>query len=351
MRVVVLTLCAFFLIGDAKSQNCDIAQTGMAIVNAANSSPVSTVTTGQEINFKFSVANFGTSSDCSIPAFAVTVTLDFPTLPTGTRPYIYTGASTFNSGYFTWTYSVIDQVLKGVNTVAIPAGQGDANVLVKAKAIAPGIGQSSLKIVPANGLTDNDANNTSSARVQISGVPLPIRLGPFTAIPDNCTVQLNWSTLTEIDFSHFEVEFSLDGVKFEKVGTVNAKGISTGSNYSFAYTPAGRAGQFRLKLVDKDGKIEYSDVLRIATNCNGKAGVTVFPNPVNRDQKILVNINGLPGKVRGELYNSAGQKISDYSFTTGTNSIPAARLSAGVYLLYVMNDAGDQQPFKIVVTK
>src|SRR5271163_2734576 len=45
---------------------------------------------------------------------------------------------------------------------------------------------------------------------------------------------LNWNTRTESLFDHFEVERSIDGTNFKKVGEIKALGLSsTEENYSF----------------------------------------------------------------------------------------------------------------------
>lgn len=153
---------------NTKFENCDIATFGVGIVNAGNTAPVASIVTGQAANFKFSIANFGSDPGCSIPANSVTAIFDFPTLAGGVRPYKYDGPVSFVSGYFTWTYNSVADVLTGTNSIAIPNGTGDANILVRVKGFATGTGSSNLNITQGMGVSDNAGNNYGGAQLIIT---------------------------------------------------------------------------------------------------------------------------------------------------------------------------------------
>ncbi len=167
MKITTIMVCLLTLCADRLSaQNCDIAQTGLAIFNAANTAPIATVPAGQNANFKFSIANFGTDPGCTIPANSATAILDFT--PTNGCPYMYDGPASFVSGFFTWTYNSNTKILTGTNTTAIPNGNGDANILVKVIGITPGTGISHLTLSQGMGVPDNSGNNVSGAQLIIS---------------------------------------------------------------------------------------------------------------------------------------------------------------------------------------
>ncbi len=93
--------------------------------------------------------------------------------------------------------------------------------------------------------------------------PLPIELSSFYAVPENETVQLNWSTETELNCSTFDVMRSSDGVGFEKIGTVQGNGTS---NISHAYTfidnaPLNSTNYYQLWEYDFDGDYGVSQVI------------------------------------------------------------------------------------------
>jgi len=69
-----------------------------------------------------------------------------------------------------------------------------------------------------------------TAFVLITGTALPVELTSFEGRALGCDVQLNWSTATEVNFSHYEVERSENGVDFKLVdkieGTRNSRIIN-----------------------------------------------------------------------------------------------------------------------------
>jgi hypothetical protein len=297
--------------------------------------------------------NAGTSTGCTIPANSVTAIFDFPTLAGNIKPYIYNGPAQFVSGYFTWTYSSSDEVLIGTNTIAIPHGLGDANIIVKVRGNAAGSGHSNLNLTQGGGTADNTANNFAGAQLTVTtNSALPIILSSFTGTPDKCDASLKWATKTEeTNFSHFEIEYSPDAGIFTKVGTVTGKALATGADYAFTYRQLNGNGYYRLRMVDKDGKYEYSNVIRVSSNCGNKSRVFIYPNPLSYDQKLTVTISGYTGKIKGELYNALGEKVNVYTLVNSANELSVMNLSAGVYMLYVKGEGGNADSFKIVVTR
>lgn len=353
MKSAFLIFLSLLFLKSSEAQNCDIATTGVSIVNAGNTAPVSAISTGQTANFKFSIFNAGTDPNCTIPANTVTAIFDFPTLPGGIKPYIYNGLPGFVSGYFTWTYNSTEEILSGTNTTAIPNGLGDVGILVKIKGNAGGTGHSNLNLTQGGGISDNVSNNTGTAQlIVVENIPLPAKLSAFTAAPDNCNALLSWSTKTEEStFSHFEIEYSTDARTFIKIGTIQGKAISTGADYKFTYRQLNGNSYYRLKQVDKDGRFEYSQVIYASTNCSDKSKVLVYPNPLRYDQKLVVTVSGFTGSIKGELFNATGQKVTAYALANSANELSVAGLSAGMYMLYVRGENEESASFKVVVTR
>jgi hypothetical protein len=94
---------------------------------------------------------------------------------------------------------------------------------------------------------------------------------------------LNWSTASETNNSHFEVERSENGLSFIKVGEkIPAHGNSNVMN-TYGYVdlePNKGINYYRLKQVDFNGDFKYSNILSI-NNQNSKNGfVSIYPNPL-----------------------------------------------------------------------
>lgn len=99
----------------------------------------------------------------------------------------------------------------------------------------------------------------------------------FKAGVSNCDVSLNWKASIEINVDHYEIEYSLDGSSYLTIKNITPKG--QGYPYSFTYTPNDMRSYYRLKTIDVDGEISYSDIITVNTNCyNGQVKIT--PNPV-----------------------------------------------------------------------
>lgn len=106
---------------------------------------------------------------------------------------------------------------------------------------------------------------------------------PSNGVVRNTAVLNVWSTATELNTIHFNVQRSIDGKTFETIATVNAKGIS---NYSFLdIIPANYSLlttiYYRLEVVDKDGSKSYSQVKQIHLNELMDKQINIYPNPTH----------------------------------------------------------------------
>ncbi len=69
--------------------------------------------------------------------------------------------------------------------------------------------------------------------------------------------RLTWQTASEDNVSHFVIEHSMDGNKWEPIGTEIAMGFSTElSSYSFDITPSSGVNYYQLWEYDFNGKME-----------------------------------------------------------------------------------------------
>jgi hypothetical protein len=108
---------------------------------------------------------------------------------------------------------------------------------------------------------------------------LPVKLSSFGARVSNCATSLNWTSEIESGFKNYEVEYSSSGANFKTIAVVPAGNI-TGAPQKYSYTdPTPRQGNvyYRLKMVDTDGKFDYSKIVVMKINCN-ESQLTVYPN-------------------------------------------------------------------------
>lgn len=113
--------------------------------------------------------------------------------------------------------------------------------------------------------------------------PLPIELLDFSVKRVNNDAHLEWSTASETNNDHFEIERSLDGVTYKQIGTEKGAGNSTQViNYEMNDVNAGDfvlngTIYYRLKQVDYDGKYSYSNIQNVFFS--DEASTLIYPNP------------------------------------------------------------------------
>ncbi|MBS1607854.1 MAG: PQQ-dependent sugar dehydrogenase [Bacteroidetes bacterium] len=188
------------------------------------------------------------------------------------------------------------------------------------------------------------ANIGSFSTFYIGGttVILPLKLLLFKGSIQDNTALLQWKTSSEVNTSHFEVERSLNGEAYEKIGTVAAGGITTSdADYYFrdmnACNMPATLLYYRLKMVDKDGSYTYSDVETISIPyVPGR--VTIFPNPANNETRITISSN-TNGTVQLKIVDNEGRTVmqNTASLKKGNNSmlIYMNKLPAGMYYITV----------------
>ena len=141
--------------------------------------------------------------------------------------------------------------------------------------------------------------------------PLPVELVAFTARAQGDVVALSWRTASEKNSRVFEVERSLDGRAFGRIGTVAAAGSSSAPrSYELldAMLPAGTALlYYRLKQLDLDGTFSYSPVRAVLLTAKPEAGLALFPNPAHGGAAMLTG--ALPGTLV-TVYDALGRPVT-----------------------------------------
>ena len=160
---------------------------------------------------------------------------------------------------------------------------------------------------------------------------LPVRLASFSGNRTGSKVQLQWLTTAEQNTARFLVQFSGDGTRFADVGTVPASRRTNGHSYAFTYEP-NRTGNlfFRLAVVDDDGSVTYSSVLKLA----GEQARSFKLYPTIVSNRMVTVESGTPlNTVR--IINSNGITVytQQMNRAAGIIQIPLPQLPAGNYLL------------------
>ena len=201
----------------------------------------------------------------------------------------------------------------------------------------------------------NAANNDGAATTKdhpMLGTPIvltvnpsstPVTLASFDATLSANTVAISWTTATETNTDHFEIERSFDGKTFAKVGTQKASGTTSSSlSYTYKDNASSLSGlvYYRLKSIDKSGVFNYSGIKTVTIKAAKNLITSLYPNPLKSGQTIKVNYASLKaGNVSFDLVNTLGRKVlsSNQAVTVGNNniSLSVAHLTSGVYYLSV----------------
>lgn len=136
---------------------------------------------------------------------------------------------------------------------------------------------------------------------------LPVELAYFDGqIEDNSTV-LDWATYSEENNRYFEVMHSTDGIGFELLDRVEGVGNTVEYNdYQFVHNnPENGKNYYRLRQIDFDGQLSYTDIIMVEHEAIRIGDVKVFPNPTVDDINIQLPQNDVSTNVM--IYNMNGQ--------------------------------------------
>lgn len=256
------------------------------------------------------------------------------------------------------TTDTINGGLGATNSLAI---DNDGNIYVG------GGGKGSLKKVTTNGTVSSlhgipnisaiaiSGNNliladpASSSLYQISSaLTLPVKWENFNAYYQQNNIQLQWTTLTEINNKGFLPQRSTDGKNWEDLTFIPSHfSDGTGNGYSYSLNDLNfknGVNYYRIQQIDLDGKVDYSSIISINAFQNNTAELKLFPNPAT-DQIHLTNaITGNSFRI----ISLQGQIIQTGIFTTANPTITISNLSSGMYILQIVAENKVSQNLKFV---
>ncbi len=144
-------------------------------------------------------------------------------------------------------------------------------------------------------------------------IALPVALTSFDAQLKDENVFLDWQTSSEWQTSHFVVQHAEDGINFQDLHKLTARGAANkNTNYSFVHeSPVYGDNYYRLKEVDITGAVTFSKIIQI--RYDKKTELMVMPSVANDLVTVVLPTGNTEGLI--EVYNIFGAKLF---------SIPAA---------------------------
>ena len=188
----------------------------------------------------------------------------------------------------------------------------------------------------------------------IISTPLPVKFNSFSATKKDNDALLSWVVENETALvTNYEVERSIDGIKFDKINTI-AKNTGSLNIYNItdpnlSAVKNGGIIYYRIKQIDANGEFVYSDIKNVRLTEKGTL-ISAFPNPVADITTVKIDVLEATDATIS-LINVDGKQLqtSTLKAQKGLNlkKIDMNNLAKGDYLLKV-TIGSDVQTIKII---
>jgi len=196
---------------------------------------------------------------------------------------------------------------------------------------------------------DSDPNTTVGTKSQMQsndqtfynyilslpGSPLPVTLTYFK-VKDVTSegVTLEWQTVSELNFDHFNLMRSTDGKNFKKVAEIAGHG-TTKETHTYTFTdksPLSGKSYYQLQSVDFD--LYTEDFHVISVNVESPKSAALYPNPVT-DSNLNIELNFVPAStVYVSVLDFSGAEVTHSEIKAGEVTISLqASVKPGVYMV------------------
>ncbi|MBK9452640.1 MAG: T9SS type A sorting domain-containing protein [Bacteroidetes bacterium] len=188
-------------------------------------------------------------------------------------------------------------------------------------------------------VTVNNGTCTMTDQVTVFVCILAVDHVQLDAEKDGQRVKLHWDAINEENLSHYVIERSGDAATWTEIGTAQAIGLqgATQSYDRFDEAPLGGVNHYRLRLIDIDGQVSFSNEDEVLFT--GNEWVNVSPNPGYNVFNFEVG-KILDGDLEIEIYTTEGKLIKsvfEADSPSGVRLLPVdlGNLPGGVYLYRV----------------
>ncbi|MEO7265162.1 MAG: endonuclease, partial [Ferruginibacter sp.] len=115
---------------------------------------------------------------------------------------------------------------------------------------------------------------------------VPVTIIDFKSIKSSESIVLKWYATYETNFRLYEIERSINGINYNKIGEVAGQNLA---NYTFTddNLPVATVVYYRLKMIDTDGKFAYSKI--VTERLNNMYNTIIYPNPTNNSVNIRLS--------------------------------------------------------------
>lgn len=169
---------------------------------------------------------------------------------------------------------------------------------------------------------------------------LPVRFTGFQATPNSGDQTiLKWYVADNETGKQFEVEKSTDGQTYTSVAVVLSTQKSGSEEYDFRATTSNTKIFYRIKLVDKNNKISYSNTLAVGNTIKTSGNLSLNQNPV--DSYLVFGFKSSESSAATiNIYNASGALVYSQktNLTKDANTVAVnldGKVFTGLYVLEV----------------
>jgi Secretion system C-terminal sorting domain len=164
-------------------------------------------------------------------------------------------------------------------------------------------------------------------------VALPVKWLSFTAIKETNAVNLTWNVSGENASTKYEVEKSLDGVRFQKIGAANNRGLSTAAYQLTDNNPVKGIQYYRVKELT-EGKLFYSAIVAVSFG-EKQEQLLIAPNPVVRGNLHFSFAKGNTEEFEINVLDASGRVMLVHKQKDGIGNLNIGYMPSGTYTLIV----------------
>ncbi|MEP6711079.1 MAG: T9SS type A sorting domain-containing protein [Ferruginibacter sp.] len=257
---------------------------------------------------------------------------------TGGQTFDRRSSGTIDGGSIDITTTYIDVftvTLWSLNNTSPHAGYTVINSGNGAAPSAPGIVNTTYAVADGSFTEYIVASLTYTTPLALATAPLPVLFSSYDVKCSDKGTSLAWSTETELNNSHFEIQKSINGTEWLSIANVNAGANSnTHRDYQYLDLEGGKAF-YRIRQVDVNGQSVYTTVKTTACDNRSKI-ITVYPTPA-RD-KLTVALYADRGiKMDLQLIDATGKIVYKQQavIARGNNNIvlDVHAIASGQYIL------------------
>jgi hypothetical protein len=168
---------------------------------------------------------------------------------------------------------------------------------------------------------------------------LPVRFTGFQAVTTSNNAELKWYVADNETGKQFEIEKSADGKNFYSAALIFSTSKSGNEEYTYHDVMSSAKTFYRIKLIDKNNKISYSNSLAVGSSIKTSGNLSLNQNPVE-SYLVFQFKSSENSSATINIYNTSGAMVYSQktNLTKDANAVAInldGKVFPGLYVLEV----------------